>query len=166
MTERLWAIWRMEYILGEGKKEEGCFLCTNQSKPKPQVYILAKQQVGYVMLNKYPYTPGHIMVVPSKHIKFLTELNETELLHFSKLIRDSIEALKIACNPQGINLGINWGRCAGAGIEDHLHVHIVPRWNGDTNFMPVLADVRVLPEKLTTTWERFYPYFKHLDLVE
>jgi ATP adenylyltransferase len=148
--ERLWAPWRMEYIDSARDEEEGgCLFC---EKPKEsddeKALILARQEKSFAMLNKYPYNSGHLMVAPLRHVGRLEDLEDEETLDMQKLLARSIKALKEAMQPDGFNLGMNLGRVAGAGVPDHLHWHVVPRWNGDTNFMPVTAGAKVLPESL------------------
>lgn len=162
MTKHLWAPWRMEYIVNSSN-ESGCILCSLQDKSDKESLILTRNKIGFVMLNRFPYSPGHLMVVPFKHICSLTKLKSKEHAEFWELVKNSIEMLKKAISPEGFNVGINLNRCSGAGIEDHLHVHIVPRWNGDTNFMPVIADIKVVPEYLEKTWKKLYPFFQELN---
>ena len=150
---RLWAPWRMEYIQME--KPAGCILC---DKPKEDAdtanYILYRGEKNFIMLNCYPYNPGHLMVAPYRHTANLEELSDDERNeHFEMTVR-CLKLLKQVFNPQGFNLGINIGRIAGAGIDEHIHTHIVPRWQGDTNFMPVLSDARVIPEALAETYHK------------
>ena len=148
--ERLWAPWRMEYIDSARDEEEGgCLFC---EKPKEgddeKALILARSERSFAMLNKYPYNSGHLMVAPFRHVRELEEMEGEEALDMQKLLGRSIRALKEAMKPDGFNLGMNLGTVAGAGIPDHLHWHVVPRWNGDTNFMPIVGDTKVLPESL------------------
>jgi len=156
--EHLWAPWRIRYIVGP--KETGCFFCRkSQQADDATNHILIRERTCFVLLNTYPYTPGHLMVAPYKHTGELDELADTELADLMILARRSKQLLARALKPDGFNIGINLGRVAGAGVEDHLHIHIVPRWNGDTNFMPVLGDVRVLPQALD---ELYAELRKHL----
>ena len=151
--EQIWAPWRIEYI--EMEKPRGCILC---DKPKenndPQNYILYRGDKNFIMLNSYPYNPGHLMIAPYRHTGRLEELNDDELHEHWQIVCRSLKVLRQAFNPGGFNIGINMGRSAGAGIEEHVHTHIVPRWNGDTNFMPVIADIRVIPQALAETYQR------------
>jgi len=150
--EQIWAPWRIEYILME--KPPGCFLC---DKPKEDDdvanYILYRAERNFIILNIYPYNPGHLMVAPYRHVADLAGLTDEELSEHFQLVSRSIEALKREWNPGGFNIGINIGKVAGAGMEGHIHTHIVPRWQGDTNFMPVLADIRVMPQALAETYQ-------------
>jgi ATP adenylyltransferase len=163
MSERLWAPWRMEYILGP--KGGACIFCDFAAAP-PASYreklVLLAQPHALVCLNKYPFAAGHLLVAPRRHASELGGLSSDEYDATMRLLRDTVERLKGATNAQGFNVGMNLGKSAGAGIEEHLHAHAVPRWNGDSNFMPVLADVRVIPEHLDTTWQRLAPLFGDL----
>jgi ATP adenylyltransferase len=149
----LWAPWRMQYILGEEEKE--CIFCTKpkQNDDKKNL-ILFRGDHNFVIMNKYPYNNGHLMVVPYRHIAEFEALNDGETLEIMKIISKSMRVLKEAVRPQGFNIGVNIGRIAGAGIDDHLHFHIVPRWAADTNFMPVVGHTKVVSEGLWETWER------------
>jgi len=160
----LWAPWRMEFILGDDKPE-GCILCDKPAAgPAHHLdnLILVQRPRAFVMLNRYPYTNGHLLVAPRAHVPSPAALSQDDHVALWDLVRDSVEALRRAIQPEGLNVGINLGRCAGAGIEAHLHVHVVPRWSGDTNFMPVVADVRVMPEYLRQTYARLAPEFAAL----
>jgi ATP adenylyltransferase len=150
--EHIWAPWRIQYILDE--KPEGCILCEKPKEDKDvQNYILYRGDRNFIMLNSYPYNPGHLLVAPYRHIGSLEELMEEERNEHFKLISRSLEVLKEAFKPGGFNIGSNIGGVAGAGIEDHFHSHVVPRWQGDTNYIPVLADLRVLPQALSDTYK-------------
>ncbi len=150
--ERIWAPWRIEYILME--KPEGCILCEKPKENKDtQNYILYRGDKNFIILNSYPYNPGHLMVASYRHIANLEELTEEERNEHFELVSRSIRVLREAFNPGGFNIGANMGKVAGAGIDDHFHSHIVPRWQGDTNCMTVLADVRVLPQALAETYK-------------
>ncbi len=151
--EQIWAPWRIEYIRGE--KPDGCILC-EKPKEKNDVanYILYRGEKNFVMLNAYPYNPGHLMVAPYRHVAGLDGLTEEERHEHVDMVSRSIEVLREVLNPGGFNIGVNMGKIAGAGIDDHVHTHIVPRWQGDTNCMPVISDVRVIPEALAETYEK------------
>jgi len=123
-------------------------------------FILCRGERSFVILNAFPYTNGHLMIVPFDHISEVETLADATLAEMDQLLKQSITALKKAFAPQGFNIGWNIGRCAGAGVEEHVHEHVVPRWNGDTNFMPVLADVTVIPDILADTWRALMPYFR------
>lgn len=150
-SEILWAPWRMEYILGE--KESGCIFCTRlQQKNDQENLILLRGESNFVIMNKFPYNNGHLMVVPNRHTSEFDSLNESEKLELMNLVSKSITVLKKAVSPDGFNVGLNIGKVAGAGIDDHLHFHIVPRWAADTNFMPVVGQTKVISEDLQETW--------------
>jgi len=152
-SEILWALWRMEYILGE--KESGCIFCTriNQEKDRENL-ILFRGENNFIMMNKYPYNNGHLMVVPNRHTSEIDSLSDSEKLEMMNLVSKSMNVLKKAISPDGFNVGLNIGKIAGAGIDDHLHFHIVPRWAADTNFMPVVGQTKVISEELGETWDR------------
>ena len=156
--ERIWAPWRIKYI--ETSKPEKCILCERPAENNDaQNYILHRGEKNFVILNSYPYTPGHLMVVPYRHTSSPEELNEEERSEHFELVSRCIGVLRQALNPGGFNVGMNIGKTAGAGIEDHIHTHVVPRWQGDTNFMPVLAGVRVIPEALAATYQKLKGIF-------
>ena len=163
--ERLWSPWRLPYVTGTGSVD-GCIFCDARGSVSPQSsrddLVLFRGRVCYVILNLYPYNNGHLMVVPNRHVATLAAATADELAELIRLTRHSEMALNDAYNPQGINVGLNLGRPAGAGIVDHLHVHLVPRWTGDTNFMSVVGNVRVLPEELSETATRLRPIFERL----
>jgi len=155
MTERLWAPWRMQYVSSARDQPEGCLFCARAQEPcSAESMVLVRGEHAFVMLNAFPYTNGHLMVAPVRHTADMNDLSDEELLEVMHLVRESVNLLREAYRPDGFNIGINLGRAAGAGIVDHLHWHIVPRWNGDTNFMPVLADVRVIPDSLDNTYTK------------
>jgi ATP adenylyltransferase len=160
--ERLWAPWRIAYI--ENVNKEGCIFCDKPKErhDKKNLIIMRGKHV-FVMLNAYPYTNGHLMVAPYRHVADVSELSDDEGLDVLRYTRASIALLKRALSPEGFNIGINMGKIAGAGIAEHIHMHIVPRWNGDTNFMPVLVDTRIIPEYLESTYARL---FDKLDVEE
>jgi ATP adenylyltransferase len=164
MTERLWAPWRMEFIRKERPASQGCVLCEYVGvAPAAGTLVLARRDHAFVILNKYPYNSGHVMILPNRHVQDPTQLAPAEAATLWQLVTDSIAELRRATNCHGINCGINLGRAAGAGIEEHLHVHLVPRWDGDNNFMPVLGEMRVVPEGLECTWEHLAPFFSSLS---
>lgn len=159
--ERLWTPWRMEYIKSAGAEAQGeCIFCDLPAKGDDEaVFIVARTDRAFAILNAYPYNPGHLMVAPFRHIGELEGLEESELLETGRLLQRSIRALRDVMQPHGFNLGMNLGRIAGAGLPDHLHWHVVPRWDGDTNFMPVLGQTKVLPELLEETYGKLRPTF-------
>jgi len=151
--KRIWAPWRMDYILKSRKK--GCFLCDicRDNKDK-QNFVLKRGKSAFLVLNRYPYNNGHLMVVPYKHADNLEALNTKEMSEMMQLASTACKALRKSLHPDGFNLGFNIGKAAGAGLKDHLHLHIVPRWEGDTNFMPVLGEVKIIPQPLDTLWRQ------------
>jgi ATP adenylyltransferase len=155
MTKQLWAPWRLEYI-AQADEQPGCVFCDEAAgglAPDASLLVHAGD-AAIALLNKYPYSSGHFMVSPRRHVGDLSELTDDEALEIHRLAVAGIDALGRAYGPGGFNLGWNLGRIAGAGIADHIHLHVVPRWAGDTNFMPVLAAVKVIPEHLLATRER------------
>ena len=152
----MWAPWRMEYI--QGRKNEGCIFCKAISEQDE--LTLYKGSTTLVVLNKYPYINGHLLVAPVQHVPGLEYLSDEETLDVMHTVRRAIDILKKSMGPDGFNVGLNLGRVAGAGMESHLHFHIIPRWNGDTNFMTVLEDVRVIPEHIKETYRKLKPYFE------
>ncbi len=154
MTEQLWAPWRLQYI-EKSDKYPGCIFCDFPKEDSDaERYIVLRGESAYIILNAFPYSNGHLMVVPYTHTATLDTLTDGEMLEVMRLTRIGIRLLNAVYKPHGFNLGVNMGTVAGAGIADHIHWHIVPRWNGDTNFMPVLADVRVIPESLEVCYRR------------
>jgi ATP adenylyltransferase len=154
--ERLWAPWRMEYLNGT-KPADGCIFCREGSDR--ELLILWRSPLVRIMLNRYPYANGHLMVLPQRHTSDLGALTDQEMLALFRGVALGREVLARASAPDGFNVGINLGKAAGAGVEEHLHVHVVPRWNGDSNFMSVVADLRVIPESLLATYDRLLPLF-------
>jgi ATP adenylyltransferase len=155
MSERpLWAPWRIEYITGP--KDDECVFCHPES-------ALDRGRRCFTMLNAYPYAPGHVMVAPYRHVAGLEELDDDELLDMMRLARRAVLAVKQAMAPAGFNTGLNLGKVAGAGIAEHLHMHVVPRWEGDFNFMPLLADTHVIPEALEATREQLTEALRKLE---
>jgi ATP adenylyltransferase len=156
-VEQLWAPWRLEYVAGASgeQKDDRCIFCVKQEDgDDDRALIVHRGERCFVLLNLYPYSNGHLMVAPYRHVAAPADLDTEERAEMWQLLADSISALDEAIGPHGYNSGLNLGRVAGAGVEGHIHLHVVPRWNGDTNFMPVLADVRVMPEHLSRTLER------------
>lgn len=155
----LWAPWRMEYILSE--KEKCCIFCEKPREERDRDnLILYRGKEAFVIMNKYPYNNGHLMVVPYYHTSSFVGLSESVLLELMNLVKYSVECLGKAFGPEGYNIGINVGQVAGAGIEEHLHIHIVPRWAGDANFMAVTGEVRVVPEHILETYDKLFPIFR------
>ncbi|MDQ6721780.1 MAG: HIT domain-containing protein [Candidatus Dormibacteraeota bacterium] len=149
--QRLWAPWRMEYIIEEPRP--GCLFCRVIEHPDDEdaALVVSRPEGALVLLNKYPYNPGHAMIAPVAHLPGLEDLDEQQTTNLMRALKRTITVLKAELKPEGFNIGANVGRVAGAGMPDHVHLHIVPRWNGDTNFMPVLGDVKVVNEHLLQT---------------
>jgi len=159
--KQLFAPWRMKYI--QDAKQKGCIFC---DLPKqgvlPESLVLYRGKAAFVVLNRYPYISGHLMVVPYLHVGSPLMLPADAWQDTMSLVRDAVGAVERVYRPQGFNIGMNVGRPAGAGIDEHVHVHVVPRWNGDTNFVPVLSETRVIPEALEDTFQRLFPEFSKL----
>jgi ATP adenylyltransferase len=153
VTDRLWAPWRLEYIQS-ADEQPGCVFCRALALDDADGLIVHRGQLAFVLLNRFPYSSGHLMVAPTRHVGSYVELTDEEAAEIHRLASKAIEALGRSMGPHGFNLGWNLGRVAGAGVVDHVHQHVVPRWGGDTNFMPVLADVKVMPEHLGATREK------------
>ncbi len=155
--ERLWAGWRASYVDGVANVEpsrDGCVFCALAAATGGEGQVVARGPLTFAVLNLYPYTSGHLMVAPNRHVGDLEALTTDEADAVMAMTRDAVVALKAAYTPDGINVGMNLGRAAGAGVPGHLHVHAVPRWTGDTNFMTSVAEIRVLPESLPQTFDR------------
>jgi ATP adenylyltransferase len=159
--ERLWTPWRLAYVTGEAKSAD-CVFCTALRGGGADPLIVFRGPTCFVILNLFPYNNGHLMVVPNRHIASLADATVEELGELMELARRTEVALREAYEPHGMNFGINLGKAAGAGILDHLHLHVVPRWNGDTNFMTVVGTTRVLPEELPDAADRLRPIFDRL----
>jgi ATP adenylyltransferase len=161
--DHLWAPWRMEYIVHNLKNDpdEGCIFCTRLQDNQDQKHlILHRGHNAFIIMNLFPYNNGHVMIVPNRHVSELSDLSNDELVEMSKLLNLAVRALKNAIHPDGFNIGMNLGRVAGAGIADHLHYHIVPRWNGDTNFMPVVGETKVMSESLEAGYKHLKASFE------
>lgn len=164
--ENMWAPWRMEYILSK-KEHKGCVFCLEDwggelTQKDSERLVVYKGKHCFVMLNRYPYAAGHLMVIPYRHVMDITDLAEEERSDFMELVNISCKVLRKVCRCDGINMGINLGKAAGAGIADHLHGHLVPRWEGDSQFIAVVADVRLIPERLETMQKTFALAFKEI----
>lgn len=169
--DHLWSPWRFGYVTGS-ERQPGCVFCHASRPPSAGLSAAASAKVdplvvftgslAYVVLNKYPYSSGHVMVVPHRHVASLAELSADEMVEVAMLTQRCEVGLSEVYRPNGLNVGINLGQAAGAGIHEHLHVHVVPRWNGDSNFMTVVGETRVLPEDLVTSAERLRPVFARL----
>jgi ATP adenylyltransferase len=161
-VKQLWAPWRMTYI-NDDAKDTGCIFCTlYRQDDQRAALVLAQTSHSVVIMNKYPYNNGHLLLAPKRHENNPDKLPSEEFIDLNEALRRSIEIVRSAFHPGGINLGMNLGKCAGAGIEDHLHWHIVPRWEGDANFMPVIAETRVMPQHLLDSYDRLQPFFREL----
>lgn len=163
MNDQLWAPWRIEYILKE-KQSDGCIFCQKLKEDDDKKnYILERGSKCFTIMNIYPYNNGHLMVIPNRHVANIEELETSELTEIMQLIKRSVMVLKNTVFPEGFNIGANIGRLAGAGIADHIHFHIVPRWTADTNFMPVVANTNVIPEGLNQTYDKLIKAFGDID---
>lgn len=157
----IWAPWRMGYV--EGPKDEGCIFCDKPKAGDPRAsLVLAQTKHSVIMLNRYPYNNGHLLLAPKRHVGRFSSLPAQEYDDLCRALRKCVDILSEVLHPEGFNLGMNLGACAGAGVEDHLHWHAVPRWSGDTNFMPVVGDVRVIPQHLLESYDRLRPFFEAL----
>jgi len=152
--DRLWAIWRIKYIEIASKGESGCIFCSLQEEKDDDALIIHRSKYSYILMNRYPYNPGHLMVAPYRHVPSPEMLSQEESADLWNSLMISIDVIRRAMNPDGFNIGMNLGRVAGAGFEGHIHIHVVPRWSGDTNFMPVISDTKVLGEALESTYRR------------
>lgn len=162
VMEHLWAPWRMKYILSE--KEGTCIFCVTSSRRDDRKrLILYRSQLSIMIMNRFPYNNGHLMVAPMTHTGQLEDLSVEELTDLSVVLRKTVVLLKKAMNPEGFNIGMNVGQIAGAGVADHLHFHVVPRWSGDTNFMPIVNETTVVPEALEKTYERLLSALRDMD---
>jgi ATP adenylyltransferase len=159
--DRLWTPWRLAYVTGAHKSAD-CVFCEAQQQTGPDSLVVFRGTTCYVVLNLYPYNNGHLMVVPNRHVASLATATTDELCELIELTRRAEVALGEAFAPHGLNMGINLGKPAGAGVLDHVHMHVVPRWNGDTNFMSVVGETRVLPEELPVTAAKLRPIFERL----
>jgi ATP adenylyltransferase len=156
----MWAPWRMDYILSD-QKGGGCIFCPGEDRGADEArLILYVGPLTMVMMNRFPYINGHLLVAPLRHVQGLEFISQDETLDLLCMVRRSIQVLKEVMSPEGFNVGLNLGKVAGAGVEEHLHFHIVPRWNGDTNYMTVLGEVRVIPEHITETYHKLLPHFQ------
>jgi ATP adenylyltransferase len=158
--DQLWAPWRME-LIETGEPKQGCIFCDlPQARDDRKTLVLGRSPHTFAILNRFPYNNGHLMVVPRAHIGDLGSLPREPHEELAEMLRVAVRLVGQAYGPQGYNVGMNLGRVAGAGIEEHLHWHVVPRWNGDTNFMPVLGDTKVMNEHLLSSWDRLRPLFE------
>ena len=161
----LWAPWRSAYVTRKPGGTDRCIFCFGRTgaPERRRRLVLYAGPLALVMLNRYPYNNGHLMAAPRRHVASLELLTRDELIDLSTIVAATVQRLRIAYKPAGLNVGLNLGRAAGAGIADHMHWHLVPRWDGDNNFMPVIADTRVLPQALTECFALLEPLFKSID---
>jgi ATP adenylyltransferase len=161
--QHLWAPWRMDFI--KGPKPSGCFFCEAAAadpSDDPELLVLARGELALAILNRYPYNNGHLMIAPSAHLAYLEDLPVATANDVMALTQRALRVLRQVLSPQGFNLGINAGKTAGAGVADHVHQHVVPRWDGDTNFMPIVADTKILNESLTKSYQQLRAGFDRL----
>lgn len=168
VMQNLWSPWRSQYIqsvVAADSSENECFLCaagghpTTTSERDAELLVVARREHCFVIMNRFPYNAGHIMVAPNRHCGELRLLNDVELMHLFQTVQEAEDVLHRVFTPHGINVGINLGSAAGAGVPGHLHVHLVPRWNGDVNFMPVFAEVKVISQRLEETYTKLKTAF-------
>lgn len=162
--EHLWAPWRMAYIDSDGKPAGSCIFCAKAGEARDAEHLVLYRGTScYVIMNLFPYNNGHLMIAPYQHVPTIEQLDAATLTDVMTTAQLCLRALGEAMHPDGYNMGINQGKVAGAGIADHVHFHIVPRWNGDTNFMPVLADTKVMPQLLQQTYQQLLPHFPRAE---
>lgn len=156
----LWAPWRMDYLRGDVDSVTGCLFCINIEKPPSEEnLIIYKGDHTIVMLNKYPYSSGHLLIAPIMHLSSIDELSEAAVTELAVLSQVCVKTLRREYNPEGFNIGVNIGAAAGAGVPDHVHMHVLPRWSGDTNFMTSISETRVLPEEIGVTYIKLHKTF-------
>ncbi len=167
-NENVWAPWRMEYIRQACEPEPGCFLCAYAGMPDADAahYVLWRSAAVLVLLNRYPYTNGHLLVAPQAHVGALDALDEAVLCEMTRRLRDAVRVLREVVQAEGFNIGMNLGRCAGAGLPDHVHWHVVPRWSADTNFMSVVGNARVIPQSLDDVYDQLRRKATELGLTD
>ncbi|MFO7987707.1 MAG: HIT domain-containing protein [Desulfatiglandaceae bacterium] len=159
----LWAPWRMEYILSD-QKAAGCIFCPGENRSQDRErLILCVGRLTMVIMNRFPYINGHLLVAPVRHVSELAMLSDEEMQDLLWMVRNAVEILKTQMRPEGFNVGLNMGKVAGAGVEEHMHFHIVPRWEGDHNYMTVLGEVRVIPEHIRETYRKLLPHFEKFN---
>lgn len=167
-NENVWAPWRMEYIRQAAEPDQACFLCAYADRPDSDAanYVLWRSEQVIVLLNRYPYTNGHLLVAPRAHVGELDALDEPVLCEMTRRLRDAVRVLRAVVQAEGFNIGMNLGRCAGAGLPDHVHWHVVPRWSADTNFMSVVGNARVIPQALDEVYDAVRTKARQLGLTE
>jgi ATP adenylyltransferase len=156
----LWTPWRYSYISASGADRECVFCAAAQAEPGPDSLVVRRAERNFIILNRFPYTNGHLMIVPYQHAASLGELSDETLVELIKLAREAERVLREVYHPDGLNMGLNLGRSAGAGVAGHVHLHALPRWTGDVNFMTAVGETRVLPEDLHATWEKLGAAFR------
>jgi ATP adenylyltransferase len=162
--EQVFAPWRIEWVERDDRGKDGCVFCAfAEEDVDRENRVVARSEHAFVLLNNYPYNPGHAMVIPERHTGEYTDLTDEELLDHARLKQRTLQAIEAAFSPDGINAGYNFGRGAGGSITDHLHAHVVPRWEGDTNFMPVIGETKVIVEAIEESYDRLYASFADLD---
>ncbi len=153
--KKLWAPWRTVYINEPARRKQGCIFClANKEKRDKKNLVLIRGEESFIIMNRFPYSNGHLMIAPYRHIGEIAELTTNEIIELFFLLNKGMSVIKKTMRPQAFNIGMNLGRIAGAGIEDHIHIHVVPRWSGDTNFMPILCETKVISEALICTYEK------------
>lgn len=158
--QQLWAPWRLQYVINTGE-DEGCIFCTKPKQDNDRDnLILYRSNHAFIIMNLYPYNNGHLMIVPYQHAQDLDGIADDVLTELITLTRKAQNIMKQVFAAQGFNIGINVGKAAGAGIDEHIHIHIVPRWTGDTNFMPVLGDIKVIPQHIWAAYDLLLPFFR------
>ncbi|MGC9521724.1 MAG: HIT family protein [Anaerolineae bacterium] len=161
--KRIWAPWRMRYLKGEHRAVEGCVFCHKITADDAEEHVLYRGKHCFVVLNRFPYSNGHLMIVPYAHVSSIQDLEAPVLLEMVQLLQEAQRILGEVQAPDGYNVGINEGSAAGAGIEEHIHMHIVPRWEGDANYMTVIGDTRVIPQSLDDTYAMLRPHFDRIS---
>ncbi|UCD20497.1 MAG: HIT domain-containing protein [candidate division WOR-3 bacterium] len=162
--DKLWAPWRVEYIRNPGT---GCFFCEGlRSRDDRKVYIVERGMRSFTIMNRFPYNNGHVMIAPVRHVGQILDLDDEEIIAVHHLMTRVIRAIDYSMKPQGYNIGVNQGRVSGAGVIDHVHFHVVPRWQGDTNFMPIVSETKVISEALMKTYEKIKEGLDRLDNLE
>ena len=163
--KQIWSPWRLEYIeqSQKNKSKNQCFLCISKTKKKVINFVLYQGKYSFIILNRFPYNAGHLMVVPYRHVGFIEKLTTQETTEMFALVQKSIMVLRKVLKPDGFNIGANIGKIAGAGVPGHIHLHVVPRWSGDTNFMPVVGDIKIINDTLNRIYNKLK---KQLELME
>ncbi|MGD2144658.1 MAG: HIT domain-containing protein [Anaerolineae bacterium] len=164
--DHLWTPWRLAYLQGDRPLPTGCLFCTKPEQPDPEAHIVHRGDFGYVILNRFPYNNGHLIVAPYAHLASLEDLDIEAAGELMALTQLSLRVLREAYNAEGFNVGANIGGAAGAGVDDHVHMHIVPRWAGDTNYMTTIGETRLIPEWIDQMYDRLRPLFERIDQTD